>query len=52
MTDHAALRFAIVPFAVGTGGYMGQEAVRLVNRLGDMLCAQAMRYKAVSQGQC
>ena len=32
--DHAALRFA--PFAVETCGYMGNEAVKFVNRLGDI----------------
>ena len=31
--DHAAFRF--VPFAVETCGYMGKEAVKFVNRLGD-----------------
>ena len=32
--DHAAFRF--VPFAVETCGYMGKEAVKFVNRLGDI----------------
>ena len=32
--DHAAFRF--VPFAVETFGYMGKEAVKFVNRLGDI----------------
>ena len=32
--DHAAFRF--VPFPVGTCGYMGKEAVKFVNRLGDI----------------
>ena len=32
--DHAAFRF--VPYAVHTCGYMGKEAVRFVNRLGDI----------------
>ena len=32
--DHAAFRF--VPFAVETSGYMGREAVKFVNRLGDI----------------
>ena len=32
--DHAAFRF--VPFAVETGGYMGKEAVKFVNRLGNI----------------
>ena len=32
--DHAAFRF--VPFAVDTCGYMGKEAVKFVNRLGDI----------------
>ena len=32
--DHAAFR--IVPFAVETCGYMGKEAVKFVNRLGDI----------------
>ena len=36
----------------GDGGYMIQEAVRPVNRLGDMLREQGMRYKVVSQCQC
>ena len=31
---------------------MIQEAVRPVNRLGDMLREQGMRYKVVSQCQC
>ena len=31
--DHAAFRF--VPFAVEACGYMGKEAVKFVNRLGD-----------------
>ena len=34
MPDHAAFRF--VPFAVETCGYMGKEAVKFVNRLGDI----------------
>ena len=32
--DHAAFRF--VPFAVETCGYMGKEALKFVNRLGDI----------------
>ena len=32
--DHATFRF--VPFAVETCGYMGKEAVKFVNRLGDI----------------
>ena len=32
--DYAAFRF--VPFAVETCGYMGEEAVKFVNRLGDI----------------
>ena len=32
--DHAA--FLFVPFAVETCGYMGKEAVKFVNRLGDI----------------
>ena len=32
--DHVAFRF--VPFAVETCGYMGKEAVRFVNLLGDI----------------
>ena len=32
--DHAAFRF--VPFAVEACGYMGKEAVKFVNRLGDI----------------
>ena len=32
--DHAAFRF--VPFAVETSGHMGKEAVKFVNRLGDI----------------
>ena len=32
--DHAAFRF--LPFAVETCGYMGKEAVKFVNRLGDI----------------
>ena len=32
--DHAAFR--IVPFAVETFGYMSKEAVKFVNRLGDI----------------
>ena len=34
MPDHAAFRF--VPFAVETCGHMGKEAVKFVNRLGDI----------------
>ena len=32
--DHAASR--LVPFAVETCGYMGKEAVKFVNHLGDI----------------
>ena len=32
--DHAEIRF--VPFSVETYGYVGQEAVKFVNRLGDI----------------
>ena len=32
--DHAAFHF--LPFAVETCGYMGKQAVKLVNRLGDI----------------
>ena len=34
-SDHAAFRF--VPFAVEMCGYMGKEAVKFVNRLGDIV---------------
>ena len=34
VSDHAAFRF--VPFAVETCGYMGKEAVKCENRLGDI----------------
>ena len=37
MPDHAAFRF--VPFAVETCGYSSKEAVRCVNRLGDIAAA-------------
>ena len=34
LPEHATFRF--VPFAVETCGYMGKEAVKFVNRLGDI----------------
>ena len=41
--DHAAFRF--VPFAVETCGYMSKEAVKFVNRVGDIAAESGRMHK-------
>ena len=49
--DHAAFRF--VPLAVETCGYMGREAVKFINRLGDIAAESGRILEgSLCVGQC